>query len=158
EDRADRWFFNLALWLPLVWFLTAPWYTATGLPPNGLHVPNARGVTPATVLHPLTLALYAMALLAFVVFQVVRWRSGVARNGPKLLLLAAVVPLHLVAFASPLLALFVVPVVTVGHNLQYHRIVWMYGRNKYAASAGPRYRLVRPVFRHLWLYALLGLV
>ena len=66
-------------------------------------------------------------------------------------------PLHALVFLHPLLVLFMVPVVTVGHNLQYHRIVWVYGRRKYVADSTPRLRFARTAFRSIPAYAGLGL-
>ncbi|MGH9334234.1 MAG: hypothetical protein ACRD21_10845, partial [Vicinamibacteria bacterium] len=117
ENRADTWFFNAALYLPLLLFLTAPWYSQTGMPGLGLDQPLFGGLSAASILHPLALAAYPLAIGAYALFQVRRYREGRTRNGPKLLFLLSIVPLHLVVFSHPLLALFVVPVVTVGHNL-----------------------------------------
>jgi hypothetical protein len=157
ENRADHWFFNAALYLPLLLFLTAPWYRETGMPELGLSRPLFHGQTAASMLRPVFLALYPMAIAAYCVFQIARYRSGVVRNGPKLLFLAAIVPLHLAVFSHPLLALFVVPIVTVGHNLQYHRIVWSFGRSKYGTRSGPSYRWARAAFRSVPAYLGLGL-
>ncbi len=156
ENRVDAWFFNLALYLPLVAFLSAPWYAQTGLPPTGFRVPLVAGLALGDVLGPLCAVLYPALILGYAGFQLHRARAGVPRNGPKLLLLLSVLPLHLAVFSSPLLALFVVPLVTLGHNLQYHRIIWTYGRNKYAKDAEDRYRFAGPLFRGVWRYALAG--
>lgn len=157
ENRADLWFFNAALYLPLVWFLTAPWYASAGMPPLGLDRPLVSSWSIASVLHPVAFAAYAIAILSYLLFQRVRYRRGMTRNGPKLLLLLAICPLHLVVFSSPLLAVFIVPVVTVGHNLQYHRIVWAFGRDKYTPATEPSYRWARAAFRSVPVYFGLGL-
>jgi hypothetical protein len=157
ENLADFWFFNAALYLPLLWFLTAPWYRETGMPDLGLDRPLLGDYSAASLLHPLVLALYPAAILSYLVFQALRYRAGRPRNGPKLLLLLAIVPLHLAVFSHPLLALFVVPVVTVGHNLQYHRIVWAFGRSKYPARTDPSFRWARRAFSSAPAYFALGL-
>jgi hypothetical protein len=158
ENRADAWFFNAALYLPLLLFMTAPWYGETGMPSLGLSRPILNGHSLASLLHPALLAAYPAVILWYAVFQAIRYRQGRPRNGPKLLLLLAVVPLHLAVFLHPLLALFVVPVVTVGHNLQYHRIVWVYGRNKYLSRTEPSFRWARKVFTSVRIYFALGLL
>ena len=56
------------------------------------------------------------------------------------------VPLHLVAFSHPILAVFIVPLVTVGHNIQYHCIVYTYARNKYGYERRPPFRWARRLF------------
>lgn len=157
ENRADWWFFNAALYLPLLLMVTAPWYADTGLPPLGLDAPLAFGISLASILRPLALLSYPLTLVLYFLFQWRRYREGRPRNGAKLLFLFSIVPLHLVVFAHPLLALFVVPIVTVGHNLQYHRIVWVYGRNKYLESSEPRFRFSRAAFRSVPAYLALGL-
>jgi hypothetical protein len=157
ENRADAWFFNAALYLPLLLFLTAPWYRETGMPDLGLYWPLLAGYSAASLLHPLALAAYPAVVLSYLVFQWRRYRQGRPRNGPKLLFLLAIAPLHLAVFSHPLLALFVVPVVTVGHNLQYHRIVWTFGRNKYLARNEASYRWARRAFTSVPAYLALGL-
>jgi hypothetical protein len=157
ENRADAWFFNAALYLPLLLFMTAPWYGETGMPELGLDRPLVGGYSAASLLHPLVLGAYPAAILSYLLFQALRYRQGRPRNGPKLLLLLAIVPLHLAVFSHPLLALFVVPVVTVGHNLQYHRIVWVFGRNKYLPGNDPSYRWARRAFTSVPAYFAFGL-
>jgi hypothetical protein len=158
EKRADFWFFNLALYLPLLWFASAPWHPEAALPrDSGISGEVLRRYGIGGWLYPLSLSLYWSSVAAYVVYQIARWRAGAPRNGPKLLLLLSIVPLHYVVFADPLLAFFVVPAVTVGHNLQYHRIVWMYGKNKYARAERDRYRWAKPIFQRPWLYVLLAI-
>jgi hypothetical protein len=157
ENRADLWFFNAALYLPLLLFLTAPWYASTGMPSLGLDRPVVGASSLAAMLRPVVFVAYAVAIASYLFFQTIRYLRGMARNGPKLLLLLAVCPLHLVVFSNPLLALFVVPMVTVGHNLQYHRIVWAFGRHKYTPSAEPSFRWARAAFWSVPAYLGLGL-
>ena len=158
ENRADLWFFNAALYLPLLVFVTAPWYRATGMPELGLDTPLIGAHSIASVLHPIVVALFPAAIAAYVWFQLRQLRKGVPRNGPKLVLLLSIVPLHLAVFINPLLALFVVPIVTVGHNFQYHRIVWSFGRRKYRDNEEPGFRWARLAFRSVPVYFLIGLV
>ncbi len=157
ENRVDWWFFYLALFLPIVLFASAPWYAQTGMPDLYLRTPLLGEISVATFLYPATLTLYPVMLAAFIGYQWRQHRLGRPRNGPKLLLLSAIVPLHLVVFVHPILALFVVPVVTVGHNLQYHRIVWAFGRNKYLHREEPAFRWARFSFRSVPIYFSLGL-
>lgn len=154
-SKADAAFFNLTMYAPLALFITSPVYAATpGMPPLSL---ERLSFLPAV--HMLLWALYGLGLVGYAAYQAALWRRGHALNGPKLLLLAAVVPLHLAAFSNPWLAALVVPIITVGHNIQYHRIVWMYGRNKYVASQeGSRFRWARLVFSRAWVYMGLGLL
>ncbi len=84
-----------------------------------------------------------------------RWRAGDPVNGPKLLLLAAVVPLHWLTFAY-LGWQAAVPTVTIVHNLQYHAIVWFHNRNRYAGDERHG-RIPAAVSRSLLMYAVAGL-
>lgn len=74
-------------------------------------------------------------VVAFLVRQWVRWQSGLALNGPKLLFMAALIPLYSVICYSP--AVITAPLlafgafVTVYHDIQYHAIVYFYSRNRY---------------------------
>lgn len=158
ENRADFWFFNLSLYLPLVIFILAPNQSGSGFVDVEIALAFLGSYAITDLLHQFSVVLYMVALGGYVIFQLTRWQRGIPRNGPKLLFLLSIVPLHFVVFWNPLLSLFAVPIVTVGHNLQYHRIVWMYGQNKYARDVTGRYRLTQPIFRHLWLYVLLGFV
>lgn len=157
ENRADFWFFNVALYLPLLMFIASPWYASTGMPELGFRVPVFGAYSIGSLVYPVAVVAYPVALACYGWFQLTRYRRGRARNGPKLLLLAAIVPLHVVVFVDPLLALFVVPVVTVGHNLQYHRVVWSFGRNKYLHRRDPTFRFARAAFRSVPVYLVLGL-
>ena len=128
------------------------------MPDLGLARPLAGGWSLASVLHPLAWSAYLAVLVLYLGRQVQRAFRGEELNGSKLLLLLSIVPLHFAAFSRPLLAAFIVPLVTVGHNLQYHCIVYSYARSKYAASSGPRLRWARAVFRSVPVYLGVGLV
>lgn len=171
-DRADAWYFNLAMYLPVALFLTAPWYPPPtgGFPDLGLNTAFVGGLSVARIIRPLSWILLAAGTAAYAGYQIMRYRRSQTVNGPKLMLLLATVPLHAAALSHPVLALFTIPLVTAGHNLQYHRIVWSYARKKYHSAAGgppPRgkrqrpenpYGLARRIFSHPAVYALTGLV
>ncbi len=157
--RADVWFFNLALYLPLVLFMTSTWYAHTpGFPSLGLREPLVGGVSIGSVLFPLAAVAYVATVLGYVWLQVRNWRAAVPLNGSKLAYMALIVPLHLVAFSHPVMAAFVVPLVTVGHNIQYHCIVYSYAQRKYGSSSDPAHRVARLAFANVGAYALTGLL
>jgi hypothetical protein len=60
-------------------------------------------------------------------------------NGPKYLLLAAAIPMHWIALLTPMPAkpVALVAILTIYHNLQYHRLIWFHNQ-KYSASADSR--------------------
>jgi len=57
-------------------------------------------------------------------------------NGPKYLLLAAAIPMHWIALLTPMPAkpIALVAILTIYHNLQYHRLIWFHNQ-KYSAGA-----------------------
>ncbi|MDX1984997.1 MAG: hypothetical protein SFV51_32295 [Bryobacteraceae bacterium] len=88
------------------------------------------------------------------------WRlSRGVTNVPKLLLLAAVVPLHWLTFHY-MSWRAAVPTVTIVHNLQYHALVWFHNRNKYSVQGSERRFGPAPaaVARSLALYALAAIL
>jgi hypothetical protein len=96
--------------------------------------------------------------IARVVRRRVQFHWILSRRSDLVFYMALIVPLHLVAFSHPVMAAFVVPLVTVGHNIQYHCIVYSYARSKYGASADPSHRAARLVFANVGAYALTGLL
>ena len=121
EMRLDRWF-----------------VLASGVIPLALFVLKTR-LAPGTLASTLTMAaiaLFAVFTAIFAAFQFRKWRAGKPMNLPKLLLLAALVPLQWLAFgyaarfgpdgivrAGMALGLF--------HSLQYHRLMWFHNKNRY---------------------------
>jgi hypothetical protein len=81
--------------------------------------------------------------LVFASRQFERWRLGLPVNVPKILFLAAVVPLHLTIGYSE--AVLTAPIlgfaafVTIFHDVQYHAIVWFYQRNRYRSGDAARF-------------------
>ena len=153
EFRVDRIVFPIVFYLPIGWFLTAPWYGQSGMPELGFAT-EIGGRALGSWLHLPLGSLWLLAVIGYAAFQ---WRchlQGKPRNLPKLLLLAATVPLHAAAFSNPLLVLFVVPLVTAGHNLQYHRFVWDYAKRRYRSG----HSAAAFSFRSPALYFALGLV
>lgn len=158
-DRVDWWFFNLSLYMPLLMFMTSSFYLTTpGYRDIGLQTPIVGQWSLSTVLYPTAWALYLGAILLYASFQVQRWIGGSRLNGSKLLYMALIVPLHLVAYSHPIMAVFLVPLVTVGHNIQYHCIVYSFAQNKYLVKTEREFRWVRALFKNFWIYALAGLV
>ena len=59
-------------------------------------------------------------------------------NVPKYLLLAAAIPMHWIALLTPMPAkpIALVAILTIYHNLQYHRLIWFHNQKYSAGSAG----------------------
>ena len=153
EDmRADRLFLFGMLLFPFVWYM--------------LEVPDALEmwpVLPAAQIRKFAEALTLLGAVAasavFLYRQVVRYRQGRAMDLPKLLFLAAVVPMHWAVLMGPLPPRVMVPVLTISHNIQYQRLVWFHNRNKYAGNTAPqKYGWAALITRKAWIYYAVGVV
>jgi len=94
---------------------------------------------------PVVWSLAAVTAIAWIARQ---FRTP-ARNLPKYLLFAGIVPLHWLTFAV-MSWQAAVPTVTIVHNLQYHALVWFHNRNRYGAE--------RAVTRSLLVYVAVALI
>ncbi len=158
-NKFDYWFFNLTLYMPLVMFLTSSFYKNTpGFPPLGLQAPIFANLSIGSLLHPLAWTIYLAIILLYIGFQVKLWKAGSTLNGSKLLYMCSIIPLHFVAFSHPIMAVFIVPLVTVGHNIQYHCIVYSFAQNKYKSKTAREFKWVKALFKNFTIYALIGLV
>ncbi|MFB3924202.1 MAG: hypothetical protein ACE145_20970 [Terriglobia bacterium] len=128
EDmRLDKIFFTAAFYYP---FLTFP-----------LHNQHAAEIVPFPI-PPRLASIYENVLLLAVILislvyaarQVSKWRQGLSLNWPKQILFAAAIPINFLLFRSAMPILGVYAAVTIFHNIQYHRLVWFYNRNKYGAA------------------------
>jgi hypothetical protein len=158
-NTLDYWFFNLSLYMPLVLFLSSSFYQQTpGFPNLGLQQPLIKQWSVATVAYPLGWIGYLGIVLAYIGYHLKLWKSGASLNGSKLLYMSLIVPLHFVAFSHPLIGMFAVPIVTVGHNIQYHCIVYSFAQNKYRLKTERGFRFARGLFKNFAVYSLIGLL
>jgi len=87
----------------------------------------------------------AMVLLAGTIVLAVAWLgrqvqravTGETLNVPKYLLLAAAIPMHWIVLLTPMphKPIAIVAILTIYHNLQYHRLIWFHNK-KYSGNAG----------------------
>lgn len=129
--------------------------------------PEAMARVPA-VLHSSVNAL-AMMLLAGTIALAILWlgrqiQRFIARQSldvPKYLLLAAAIPMHWVVLLTPMphKPIAIVAILTIYHNLQYHRLIWFHNR-KYAtgSEARQKYGAAELISRRLLFYVLFGVV
>ena len=158
ENRVDSLFFQIAIWLPYLAMLTAPWFQVVEIPA----ISALRGAVGSTNLFPaLHVGCHAAFLamcVAYALFQVRQWRKGIERNGPKLVYMATILSLYYVTFAlHPRIATFWILITGTDHCAQYHAVVWAYGKKKYLAAEQKLRGLPSVIFGNLWLYAALGL-
>ena len=121
----DRWFLLSSLMLPFGRFAVRNFFAV---------LPTLPAVQ---VLDGLLLAAYAVLTAAYLIRQGDKWRKRELLNAPKLMLLAAVVPLQWLAFghaaANPADGLMRAGIVLgLFHSFQYHRLMWFHNRNRYA--------------------------
>src|SRR6266702_4112080 len=78
--------------------------------------------------------------IGWVARQIQRAISREPLNVPKYLLLAAAIPMHWIALVTPMPAkpIALVAILTIYHNLQYHRLIWFHNQKYIAASADSR--------------------
>ena len=145
--------------MPVVMFLTSSFYKNTpGFPPLGLQAPIYGNLTISSLLYPLAWTIYLTIILIYIGFQIKLWKAGSVLNGSKLLYMLSIIPLHFVAFSHPIMAIFIVPLVTVGHNIQYHCIVYSFAQNKYKSKTSREFKWAKALFKNFTIYALVGLV
>lgn len=75
--------------------------------------------------------------VAWVGRQLQRALMGEPLNVPKYLLLAAAIPMHWIVLLTPMphKPIAIVAILTIYHNLQYHRLIWFHNQ-KYTGTAG----------------------
>jgi hypothetical protein len=92
-------------------------------------------------------------------------------NLPKYLLLAAAIPMHWIVLLTPMPAkpIALVAILTIYHNLQYHRLIWFHNQKYAAGSAGvspaghaqdarAKYGPAAFISRRLIFYILFGII
>jgi uncharacterized membrane protein len=87
----------------------------------------------------------AMTLLAGTIILGVAWLArqvqrallGQSLNVPKYLLLAAAIPMHWIVLLTPMpnKPIAIVAILTIYHNLQYHRLIWFHNKKYTTGSA-----------------------
>ena len=127
DNFLDRWFLGVMLVFP-------PFHRFFIHHPEELGAPKSPGAGElAPLAEPLLWTLVAGTAAVWVGRQIMRCRAGEPVNVPKLLLFGAVIPLHWLTFAY-MGWQAAVPTVTIVHNLQYHALIWFYGRNRYTGD------------------------
>ncbi len=105
--------------------------------------PEAMARVPAALqsgVNGLAMFLLAGTIIVGVVWvcrQVQRAIAGSPLNVPKYLLLAAAIPMHWIVLLTPMphKPIAIVAILTIYHNLQYHRLIWFHNQ-KYTINAG----------------------
>ncbi|MEJ7576645.1 MAG: hypothetical protein WKF74_06545 [Pyrinomonadaceae bacterium] len=107
------------------------------------------------------LAFTLIAAVAWLLRQLQRFFRREPLDVPKYLLLAAAVPMHWIVLLTPMphKPIAIVAILTVYHNLQYHRLVWFHNR-KYTRGENlrERYGAAALISHRLILYVAFGVL
>ena len=150
DNALDRIFLLLAFAYPFVAFV--------GRDPEAMaRVPQLLAGIAGAVASGLFYAVIVSAVI-WVFRQVQRAASGHALNVPKYLLLAAAIPMHWVVLLTPM-PHQPVAIVTIYHNLQYHRLIWFHNKKYTSAANGrERYGAAELISRRLLYYIGFGVL
>lgn len=132
DNALDRWLLLFAFNYPFVAFIAADPSAMARVPPL-----LRSGVNTLTMLLLAgTLAVGGFWLLR----QVQRAWLRESLNLPKYLLLAAAIPMHWIALLTPMpnKPIALVAILTVYHNLQYHRLIWFHNQKYMETNRGLR--------------------
>ena len=162
DNTLDRWLLMFAFNYPFVAFIAHDPAAMARVPPALRGGVNAV----ATILLIGTIVLG----IGWLIRQVQRVLVREPLNIPKYLLLAAALPLHWIALITPMPAkpIALVAILTIYHNLQYHRLIWFhnqkYGRGMSRApvtKGTPAYQTFGPaavISRRLLYYVTFGIL
>jgi len=106
--------------------------------------------------------LFVVTAVLFLARQVQKFVRQEPLNLPKHLLLLAAVPMHWAALKllapTPYGAFTIVPVLTIYHNIQYHRLIWFHNKNKYHGEDKRQYGAASLISKSFLFYAVFGLI
>jgi hypothetical protein len=153
DNALDRLFLLVAMSYPFVAFVARD-------PQAMARVPAALAGGIAYLSTALLVATVATTLL-WLGRQLQRAAQGQPLDAPKYLLLAAAIPMHWIVLLTPMpqKPLAVVAILTIYHNLQYHRLVWFHNK-KYAGGtqARERHGAAELISRRLRYYVAFGVL
>jgi hypothetical protein len=153
DNALDRLFILLALTYPFVAFVARDREALARVPAQ-----LTKGIG---YLETMLLAATATVALVWVLRQAQRALDRQPLDLPKYLLLAACVPMHWVVLLTPMphKPIAIVAILTIYHNLQYHRLIWFHNR-KYAqgGEARTRHGAAELISRRLIYYLLFGVL
>jgi hypothetical protein len=161
DNLIDRAFILLAMTYPFVRFLSHSYAAKERLEGIGL-TPQSE---PVWWLETLVFSAFVVSAILFAGRQVQKIYLKKSINVPKLLLLAAAVPMHWIVLRllEPVqpptaAALAAVATLTIYHNIQYHRIIWFHNRNKYGRSTSRNYGAASTISKSVWSYIAFALI
>ena len=161
DNLIDRSFILLGMTYPFVRFLTHSYAAKDRLDGIGLSAQSES----VWWVETLVFSAFVISSILFAGRQVQKLYLRQQVNVPKLLLLAAAVPMHWIVLRllEPVqpptaAALAAVATLTIYHNIQYHRIIWFHNRNKYGRPTSKNYGAATVISRNVWSYIGFALV
>jgi len=109
---------------------TYPFVAFIARDPEAMQRVPARLQSGIGVVETLLLIGTLLAGSAWLIRQVQRAIQGLSLNIPKYLLLAAAIPMHWIVLLTPMphKTIAIVAILTIYHNLQYHRLIWFHNK------------------------------
>ncbi len=153
DNALDRFFLLSTLTYPFVAFIPRDAETMTRVP-AALH----------GSLHYLANALLVgtiLLALGWLGRQIQRALQGQPLNLPKYLLFAAAIPMHWLVLLTPMpnKPVAIVAILTVYHNLQYHRLIWFHNQKYRSAESRDRHGAAAELIsRRLLFYLAFGIL
>jgi hypothetical protein len=152
DNTLDRLFLLSALAYPFVAFIPRDQAAMAKVPPllhGGLSL-VAAGLLGVTI----------VIALVWLARQAQRALQGRPLDVPKYLLFAAAIPMHWVVLLTPMpeKPIAVVAILTVYHNLQYHRLVWFHNQKYRGAEGRERHGAAELISRRLLYYLACGVL
>lgn len=155
DNLIDRAFILLGMTYPFVRFLTHSYAAKERLEGMGLSTQSES----VWWFETLVFSAFVVSLILLIGRQAQRFYLKRAVNVPKLLLLAAAVPMHWIVLRllEPVqppsaAALAAVATLTIYHNIQYHRIIWFHNRNKYGRAGAKNFGAASVISKSVWSY------
>jgi len=161
DNLIDRAFILLGMTYPFVRFLTHSYAAKERL--EGMRLsPQSESIW---WFETLVFSAFLISLVLLAGRQAQRIYLKRPINLPKLLLLAAALPMHWIVLrllepVQPAAAgaLAAVATLTIYHNIQYHRIIWFHNRNKYTRETSKKYGAASVISKSVWSYIGFALV
>ncbi|HJR08722.1 MAG TPA: hypothetical protein VJ842_15790 [Pyrinomonadaceae bacterium] len=152
DNALDRLFILLALTYPFVAFVARDAEALTRVP--------ARLTGGIGYLETALLAATIAVALLWLLRQLQRAVQRQPLDVPKYLLLAACVPMHWAVLLTPMphKPIAIVAILTIYHNLQYHRLIWFHNRKYACDAARTRHGAAELISRRLIYYLAFGVL
>jgi hypothetical protein len=161
DNLIDRAFLLLGMTYPFVRFLTHSYAAKERIEGMGFQTEGGA----FRLFETLVFSSFVVSLVLFVVRQCQKLYKKEALDVPKLLLLAACLPMHWIVLRSleavqppAAAALAAVATLTIYHNIQYHRIIWFHNQNKYSRADASKYGAAAVINKSVWSYIAFALL